>query len=138
MMLPKRMKLICLLFVLLLLMNIRAVNARYQSAAPQAKPPMAQVPSAMRITYAELGTNNTPDYQIINPGRLFAPDTPQFVCVWRVEGIPQGGTTLRAVWIAEDTGGVAPPNYQIAEKVLPLPECEPMLGNTSLSQPTKG
>jgi hypothetical protein len=85
------------------------------SGAAQSGPP-----SAGRITYAELGTGLDADQRLVNASTSFAPDTAEIVCVWRVEGVPSGGGTIRFVWVAEDTGGVAPPNYAILEKSLAL------------------
>src|ERR1017187_2543363 len=69
---------------------------------------------AGRITKAELGTGLTEHYEIVNPATEFRPDTAKIVCVWKAEGILKG-TSVRGVWIAEDVGNVAPPNYKIDE-----------------------
>src|SRR5688500_13221268 len=62
-----------------------------------------------RLVGVRLGTGATPDLDIVSPSALFSPDTPQLVCVWSVADIPAGGTTIKGVWVAEDTGGAAPP-----------------------------
>src|SRR2546423_7636629 len=91
-----------------------------------------------RVVDAQLGTESTPDYQITDPSKSFAPDTPQIVCAWRVADVPQQGATLRGVWIATDTAGVAPPNYQIAEKSYPLKQTAMAGGVFNLSKPNAG
>src|SRR5947208_569793 len=91
-----------------------------------------------RVVAAQLGGDSTPEYQIINPAKSFAPDATQIVCVWRVVNVPQQGATLRGVWIATDTGGVAPPNFQIAEKSYPLTQAGAAGGVFSLSKPNAG
>ncbi len=68
-----------------------------------------------RVIRAELGTDRTPDYEIVNPSNEFYTDTPKIVCVGKVDGMDPG-VSMKAVWIADDTGGAAPPKYQIAEK----------------------
>ncbi|MFL6211964.1 MAG: CHAT domain-containing protein [Pyrinomonadaceae bacterium] len=91
-----------------------------------------------RLVAAQLGGDNTPEYQIVNPATSFAPDAPQVVCVWRVADVPAQGATLRGVWIATDTSGVAPPNFQIAEKSYPLKQTPMAAGVFSLSKPNAG
>jgi CHAT domain-containing protein/Tfp pilus assembly protein PilF len=90
------------------------------------------------VVAARLGGDSTADYQIVNPDKSFAPDTPQIVCVWQVAGVPAGGATLRAVWIAADTGGAAPPNYHVAEKSYELAQPGQAVGKFSLSKPNNG
>lgn len=67
-----------------------------------------------RITKAVLGTGATEKYEIVSPASEFAPDTPKIYCAYEVEGMT-AGTPVRAVWIAEDVGDAAPPNYKIDE-----------------------
>jgi hypothetical protein len=87
------------------------------------------------ITYAALGTERTADYEIVNPRDVFARDTPKIVCVWRGKGI-KSGTVLNGVWIAEDVGNAAPPNYKIAEKSMTITvENE---GSLNMTKPTNG
>ena len=62
-----------------------------------------------------MGTDRTDDYQIIGPSTEFYTDTPKIVCVWAVEGVGLS-VPIRSVWIAEDVGGAAPPNYQLEDK----------------------
>jgi hypothetical protein len=70
--------------------------------------------AAARITTAQTGTGKTDNYEIVNPSTEFAPNTPAIYCVWRAEGLKLGAA-MRGVWIAEDVGKVAPPNYKIDE-----------------------
>jgi hypothetical protein len=88
-----------------------------------------------RITKAVLGTGATAKYEIVNPTTEFAPDTPKIFCAWRAEGV-KTGTPVRGVWIAEDVGKVAPPNYKVDETTLNLPFANE--GTFALSKPNKG
>ena len=75
----------------------------------------AQIGAAQgRITTLVLGSDITEDLRIVSPTTVFDPDTPKVVCVWKAEGVTPG-TRVRSVWIAEDTGGMAPPNFKIDE-----------------------
>lgn len=86
-----------------------------------------------RITKAELGTDRTDKFEIVNPTTVFRPDTAQVVCVWKTEGV-KPGTTVRAVWIAEDVGKVAPPNFKIAE----ASDAAAVSGSFYLTKPNNG
>jgi len=86
-----------------------------------------------RITKAVLGTGRTDKYEIVNPTTEFQPDTAQIVCVWKSEGV-KPGTPVRGVWIAEDVGSVAPPNFKIDEASSALY----VEGSFYLSKPNKG
>ena len=91
-----------------------------------------------RVTEAVLGLDKVDKpngYEIVKPGKVFRPDSPQIVCVFKVEGAGVGAKT-RSVWIAEDVGKAAPPNYRIAEKSLTLPFLD--RGAFSLSKPNNG
>ena len=91
-----------------------------------------------RVTEAVLGQDKVDKpkgYEIVKPGNVFRPDSPKIVCVFKVEGAGVGAKT-RSVWIAEDVGKAAPPNYKIAEKTLVLPFLDS--GAFSLSKPNKG
>ena len=91
-----------------------------------------------RITEAVLGQDKIDKangYEIVNAATVFRPDSPQVVCVIKVEGA-SAGATLKAVWIAEDVGKVVPPNYKIAEKSLTMPFVN--AGTFSLSKPDSG
>ncbi len=90
---------------------------------------------AVHITKVQMGTGKTDNYEIVNPATEFTPNTPAIFCVWRADGI-QMGSPMRGVWIAEDVGKVAPPNYKIDEaavKVIVANE-----GYFSLSKPNNG
>jgi hypothetical protein len=67
-----------------------------------------------QLTYTALGTDRTADYEIVNQGDVFTRDTPKILCVWRIKGV-KSGTVLKGVWIAEDVGNAAPPNYKLVE-----------------------
>ena len=91
-----------------------------------------------RVTEAVLGQDKVDKpngYEIVKPGSVFRPDSPKIVCVFKVEGAGIGAKT-RSVWIAEDVGKAAPPNYKIAEKSLVLPFLDS--GAFSLSKPNNG
>jgi hypothetical protein len=63
-----------------------------------------------------------------NPAKIFAR--------WQANGFDKG-TKLRAAWIAEDVGSVAPPNYKIDEATVVVPEATSK-GVFSLSRPDSG
>ncbi|HUI56911.1 MAG TPA: hypothetical protein VLY04_18175 [Bryobacteraceae bacterium] len=88
-----------------------------------------------RITKAELGTDKTEKYEPVNPATEFHPDTAQIVCVWTTQGV-KAGTALRVVWIAEDVGKLAPPNYKIIE--LSMKTETGVHGSSYLTKPNKG
>ena len=91
-----------------------------------------------RVTDAVLGQDKLDKpsgYEIVKPANVFRPDSPKIVCVFKVEGAGIGAMT-RSVWIAEDVGKAAPPNYKIAEKTLALPFLN--TGTFSLSKPNNG
>ncbi|MGH9410913.1 MAG: hypothetical protein ACRD1V_15835, partial [Vicinamibacterales bacterium] len=76
-----------------------------------------------RITSAVLGQDrilNAGHYEIVKPTTEFRPDSAKIACVFTVEGA-RLGTVITSVWIAEDVGDQAPPNFKIDEKTLPLP-----------------
>ena len=94
--------------------------------------------AAPRVTEAVLGQDRVDKpngFEIVRPATVFRPDSPQIVCVFKMEGAGIGAT-IRSVWIAEDVGKAAPPNYKIAEKTLTLPFLN--TGTFSLSKPNKG
>jgi hypothetical protein len=70
------------------------------------------------------------------PMDIISADALQIVARWRAR--PAGGNAkVRAVWIAEDTGGIAPPGYKIDEATAfaTLPES---VGAFTLSRPPDG
>lgn len=70
------------------------------------------------------------------PSTLFAPDTPKVFALFKIKGAEEGDK-VRAVWIAEDVGDVAPANGKIDEKTLTL-EGDTNDGDFSLKKPDKG
>jgi uncharacterized RDD family membrane protein YckC len=93
----------------------RTTASTSTSVPPQAAPAPAAAAGEGRVTRAELGTDRTPDYQIVNPSSEFYTDTPKIMCIWKVEGV-NPSVPIKSVWIVDDSGGAAPPNYQIVEK----------------------
>lgn len=88
-----------------------------------------------KFSSAVMGTEATPTHQIIRPTDIFSPETPQIVCAWRTEGV-HPGTIVKAVWIADDTDGVAPPKHKIEEATQMIPG--PIAGSFSLTRPLRG
>jgi len=114
-----------ILAVAIAITSILGVGTRAVSAQP-------------RITDAVLGTDSkekADGYEIVNATSEFRPDTAKLVCVFKVAGAGIG-TSVRGVWIAEDVGPVAPPNYKIDEKSLTLPFIN--AGRFSLTKPNGG
>lgn len=74
---------------------------------------------APAITKAEMGTGETSNHDVVGATTKFAPNTAKIYCVWKAEGI-KANTPLKGVWIAEDVGTAAPPNYKIDEASLNL------------------
>jgi hypothetical protein len=95
----------------------------------------AVLPAAIRIVRVEMGSVKNDDDQIVGPTTVFAPDTPMIYCTWRSEGL-KVGLSVRGVWIAENVGSVAPPNYKIAEKAITTLVANQ--GYFSLSKPNNG
>lgn len=89
------------------------------------------------VTAAVLGTAVSDDDNVANPVDTFAVDTPAIYCAFKIEGI-DGDVTIRSVWIAEDVGKVAPPNYKIDEASLKLSGDGDGKGKFSLSKPNNG
>jgi hypothetical protein len=87
-----------------------------------------------RITKAKLGTELTSTAEVNNRTTEFSPDTPNIYCVWATEGLDDA-TSVRGVWIAEDVGHAAAPNYEIGEATLHPPAHS---GNFALSKPDAG
>jgi hypothetical protein len=91
-----------------------------------------------RVSDAVLGegkVDKVDGFEIVKPATVFRPNTPQIVCVYKVEGAGLGMNT-KSIWIAEDVGKAAPPNYKILEKSLTLPFLNS--GSFSLSKPNNG
>ena len=70
------------------------------------------------------------------PTGRFAADTEKIFCRWQGDALHQGDK-IRAVWIAEDVGDVAPKNYKIAETSTSA-DGPQAAGTLTLSRPTKG
>ncbi len=87
-----------------------------------------------RITMAALGTDASENDEIVGPTTEFAPDAPKIVCVWKANGVI-AGARVRGVWIAEDVGQGAPPNYKIQEGTLNTAADE---GKFTLTKPNNG
>jgi uncharacterized RDD family membrane protein YckC len=68
-----------------------------------------------RLIRAELGTDRTPDFTIVNPSNEFYTDTAKIMCVWTVQGVDPS-VPISLAWVVDDSGGAAPPNYLIAKK----------------------
>jgi hypothetical protein len=72
----------------------------------------------------------------------FTEDVREIHAVLVIPNAPRASGKATVVWIAEETGGVAPPNYKIAEKELDLSGQDPKATHAtitgSLSRPTKG
>ena len=92
-----------------------SVIDEFGAPPPRATPMRAASGTQPRVTRAEMGTDSTDTFQIIGPATEFYSDTPQIVCVWQIAGTDIS-TPLKSVWIAEDVGDAAPPNYQLAAK----------------------
>src|SRR5713101_2365773 len=76
-----------------------------------------------RITDVRMGEDlvqKADGYEIVRETTEFRPDSPKIVCILKVEGASVG-MSFKGVWIAEDVGAAAPPNYKIMEKSLALP-----------------
>ena len=90
-----------------------------------------------RITDAQLGLGVTPQFDIVNPATEFSPDTPKIYCAWKAEGL-KSGSSVRGVWIAEDVGKAARPNFKIDEAIFTPPIGKASAGAFMLSKPNKG
>lgn len=71
------------------------------------------------------------------PTRQFEADVAKIYAVWLGKGVLKAGDKLRAVWIAEDTGGAAPANYKLDEWNGTV-EKDGANGYSSVSKPTAG
>jgi hypothetical protein len=66
----------------------------------------------------------------------FTADTPKLYARWQGHGLTEQ-TKLRAVWIAENVGEAAPPNYKVDEASVVAGSSDPS-GTFTLSRPDKG
>jgi hypothetical protein len=70
----------------------------------------------------------------------FSTDAPVIYAAWMLIGA-QKGDVVQGIWIAVDSGGVAPPNYRIDAASYTVPEVDRntgVWGNFALSRPNKG
>jgi hypothetical protein len=70
------------------------------------------------------------------PTTTFAPDTPKIFARWQGETLAKGDK-IRSVWIAEDVGEVAPPNYKLDEASVAA-DGPRAFGTFTITKPTKG
>lgn len=77
-------------------------------------------PSRPTITEAQLGTDATPDYEIVNPATTFPPDVAKIVCVLRVDDVVNG-SVITGEWIY-DVGSAAAPHTSIVKKTITVTE----------------
>jgi len=92
-----------------------------------------------RITKLALNAGGTHP-QTAGSATVFFPDAASIVCSWRAEGVTPGAH-IRGVWIAEETGGAAPPNFKVDEaSVVAATSAARYDGNGSftISRPNKG
>lgn len=66
----------------------------------------------------------------------FKSDLKKIFARWQGNGLPKKAK-IRAVWIAEDVGAVAPPNYKIDESSM-ISKGPDSFGTFTISRPTKG
>ncbi len=99
------------------------------------KPPVASAPSASpagkKLLHAALAKELTAE-----PTTIFTPDLEKIFCRWQGDAL-NNGDKIRCVWIAEDVGEVAPPNYKLDE-VSMTADGPTAAGTFTLSRPDKG
>ena len=88
-------------------------------------------PGAKKLLEASVSTSTDGD-----PLTTISADALQIVARWRVHDVANK-TKIRAVWIAEDTGEVAPPDYKVDEatNIATAPDA---VGTFTLSRPEDG
>jgi hypothetical protein len=101
------------------------VGEKPAAAAPSASP------AEKKLLHAALAKELTAE-----PTTSFTPDLKRIFCRWQGEALHKGDK-IRCVWIAEDVGEVAPPNYKVDETDATAngPEA---FGTFTLSRPNKG
>ncbi|MDP6027847.1 MAG: hypothetical protein QF849_18425 [Pseudomonadales bacterium] len=97
--------------------------------------------SGVFVAEAQLAMEIDDDNRAINPSNSFSTNTPQIFCAFTLtEGAR--GKTIEAVWIAEDVGAAAPPDYVIDTWSAALPPSSSLFqiepGMTVLSIPDNG
>lgn len=93
---------------------------------PEVKPVTARKKISVGLAREKLGAVTTE----------FAPDVAKIYARWQGSEL-QTGAKIKAVWIAEDVGAVAPPNYKVDEATLTVPEPD-AAGTFTLGRPTSG
>lgn len=96
-------------------------------------PVSPQAPAAAETKRLEVSVSTSTG---AGPLTVISADALQIVARWRAQGIA-GTTKLKAIWIAEDTGNIAPPNYTVDETSSVLPADE-AVGAFTLSRPVDG
>lgn len=71
------------------------------------------------------------------PVTSFAPDTAEFVLSADITDEVSSGSKVTVTWVSVDTGGVAPPNYQIYASDFDVGMTDNRL-DVALSKPTNG
>jgi hypothetical protein len=96
------------------------------------RPPVSSAPAAeKKVLSAALAKERTSE-----PTSTFAPDHPKIFARWQGEAL-QEGDKIRAVWIAEDVGDVAPPNYKLDEASVTA-DGRRAFGTFTITKPNKG
>jgi hypothetical protein len=96
------------------------------------RPSISSAPAAeKKVLSAALAKERTSE-----PTSTFAPDHPKIYARWQGEAL-QEGDKIRAVWIAEDVGDVAPPNYNLDEASVTA-DGPRAFGTFTITKPTKG
>jgi hypothetical protein len=101
-------------------------------------PKIAQRPAETAISPAEKKPLHAAlaKERLGEPTTTFAPDTPKIFARWQGETLAKGDK-IRSVWIAEDVGEVAPPNYKLDEASVDA-DGPRAFGTFTITKPTKG
>ena len=101
------------------------IGEKPAAAAPSASP------AEKKLLHAALAKELTAE-----PTTSFTPDLKKIFCRWQGDALNKGDK-VRCVWIAEDVGNAAPPNYKVdeAQSTASGPEA---FGTFTLSRPNKG
>jgi hypothetical protein len=101
-------------------------------------PAVAERPAVVATTPAEKKLLHAAVTKEIlgGPTTTFTADAEKIFCRWQGDAL-HNGDKIRAVWIAEDVGNVAPKNYKITETSTSA-DGPQAAGTFTLSQPTKG
>lgn len=108
------------------------INANGSASAPLARPSM-QLPRSIKNLAIKVTMTTGPQDE---PTAIFATNTPKLYAIFKTKGV-KNGDKLRAVWIADDVGEVAPAATKIDEKTLTM-EGDTDDGAFTLSKPFKG